>query len=57
MRIKAGLTVTALACDLHAWLQLLALQGAALARATPKTLRCCFLYFPAASCAASVDFT
>jgi hypothetical protein len=35
---QAWLTVTALACDMRNWLQLLALKGG-MARATPKTLR------------------
>lgn len=48
MRInQAWLTVTALACDLRAWLQLLALQDTSLAKAIPKTLRYRFLHVPA----------
>jgi hypothetical protein len=43
---QAWLTATAIACDLRAWLQLLACQGA-LAKATPKTLRYRFLHVPA----------
>lgn len=43
---QAWLTVVALACDLRAWLQLLALDGD-LARATPKILRYRFLHVPA----------
>lgn len=43
---QAWLAVTALACDLRAWLQLLALDGE-MARATPKTLRYRFLHVPA----------
>ncbi len=44
---QAWLTVTALACDLRAWLQLLGCQGD-MARATPKTLRYRLLHVPAA---------
>jgi hypothetical protein len=48
MRInQAWLTVTALACDLRNWLQLLALSGTSLAKAVPKTLRYRFLHVPA----------
>ncbi|MCX4429475.1 transposase [Streptomyces mirabilis] len=43
---QAWLAVTALACDLRAWLQLLALDGE-MAKATPKTLRYRFLHVPA----------
>jgi hypothetical protein len=43
---QAWLAVTALACNLRAWLQLLALEGE-LAKATPKTLRYRFLHVPA----------
>jgi len=43
---QAWLTVTALACDLRNWLQLLGCQDA-MARATPKTLRYRFLHVPA----------
>jgi hypothetical protein len=39
-------TATAIACDLRAWLQLLALDGD-LAKATPKTLRYRILQVPA----------
>ncbi|MDH6128395.1 IS1380 family transposase [Kitasatospora sp. GP82] len=42
----AWLTATAIACDLRAWLQLLALDGD-LAKATPKTLRYRILHVPA----------
>lgn len=44
---QAWLAVTALACDLRNWLQLLALSGTALAKAIPKTLRYRFLHVPA----------
>jgi hypothetical protein len=44
---QAWLTVTALACDLRAWLQLLALHDTPLAKAIPKTLRYRFLHVPA----------
>lgn len=44
---QAWLAVTALACDLRAWLQLLGCQGD-MARATPKTLRYRLLHVPAA---------
>jgi hypothetical protein len=44
---QAWLTVTALACDLRNWLQLLALSGTNLAKAIPKTLRYRFLHVPA----------
>jgi hypothetical protein len=48
MRInQAWLAVTALACDLRNWLQLLACDGE-MAKATPKTLRYRFLHVPAA---------
>ncbi|PYC66014.1 hypothetical protein C7C46_31935 [Streptomyces tateyamensis] len=43
---QAWLLAVALATDLRAWLQLLALEGE-LARATPKTLRYRFLHVPA----------
>lgn len=43
---QAWLTITALACDLRAWLQLLACEGD-MATATPKTLRYRFLHVPA----------
>ncbi|MCX5215893.1 transposase [Kitasatospora sp. NBC_00240] len=43
---RAWLLTVALACDLRAWLQLLALDGE-LATATPKTLRYRFLHVPA----------
>jgi hypothetical protein len=43
---QAWLAVTALACNLRAWLQLIALDGE-MARATPKTLRYRFLHVPA----------
>jgi len=43
---QAWLSVTALACDLRAWLQLLSCDGE-LATATPKTLRYRFLHVPA----------
>lgn len=43
---QAWLTVTALACDLRAWLQLLSCAGE-MATATPKTLRYRFLHVPA----------
>jgi hypothetical protein len=47
MRVNhAWLTVTALACDLRAWLQLLTCEGD-MATATPKTLRYRFLHVPA----------
>jgi hypothetical protein len=42
----AWLAATAIACDLRAWLQLLALDGD-LAKATPKTLRYRILHVPA----------
>ena len=42
----AWLAATAIACDLRAWLQLLALDGE-LAKATPKTLRYRILHVPA----------
>jgi hypothetical protein len=44
---QAWLTVTALACDLGNWIQLLALSGTNLAKAIPKTLRYRFLHVPA----------
>ncbi|MDH6129887.1 transposase [Kitasatospora sp. GP82] len=45
--VRTGwLTATAIACDLRAWLQLLALDGD-LAKATPKTLRYRILHVPA----------
>jgi hypothetical protein len=43
---QAWLTLTAIACDLRAWLQLLACTGD-MATATPKTLRYRFLHVPA----------
>jgi hypothetical protein len=53
---QAWLTVTALACYLRAWLQLLACNSEmATATATPKTLCYPFLQVPAVSYAASAD--
>lgn len=43
---QAWLTVTAIACDLRNWLQLLACEGE-MAKAVPKTLRYRFLHVPA----------
>jgi hypothetical protein len=43
---QAWLAVTALACDLRRWLQLLAFDGE-MAKAVPKTLRYRFLHVPA----------
>ena len=43
---QAWLILTAIACDLRAWLQLLACTGD-MATATPKTLRYRFLHVPA----------
>lgn len=43
---QAWLAVTALACDLRSWLQLLACDGE-MAKATPKALRYRFLHVPA----------